>query len=87
MKPLIKKNLKGMIQMDKREACHRLADINEKISDLEDRLADIESRLKWDDENRKEWYLERKAEVIEKLEKCKQEHDEFISQYSDVIYS
>lgn len=73
--------------MDKREACHRLADINEKISELEDSLANVESRLYWDDESRKEWYLERKAELTADLEKYKQEHDAFISEYSDIIYS
>ncbi len=73
--------------MDKREACHRLADINEKISELEDMLANVESRLLWDDESRREWYLERKAKLTVELEKYKQEHHRFISEYSDIIYS
>lgn len=73
--------------MDKREACHRLADINEKITELEDRLNDIESRLKWDDESRKAWYLERKEEVTVRLERYKQEHDMFINEYGKIIYS
>ncbi|MBQ4561298.1 MAG: hypothetical protein IJA55_03075 [Clostridia bacterium] len=73
--------------MTKKEACHRLADINEKISELEDLLLDVESRLRWDDESRREWYLERKSELLAELERYKQEHDSFISEYGDIIYS
>ena len=73
--------------MDKREACHRLAEINEEIYDLENSLASIESKLGWDDECKREWYLARKKEVIAKLEKAKEEHDAFISEYSDLMYS
>lgn len=73
--------------MDKQEACYRLADINEEIYELENSLADIESRLHWDDENRREWYLERKEEVENKLARCREKHDAFISEYSDIIYS
>ena len=49
--------------MTKKEACHKLAYINERIYDLENSLSDIESRLRWDDESRKDWYLERKYTV------------------------
>ncbi len=73
--------------MDKREACHRLAEINEEIYDLENSLASIESRLSWDDESKREWYLARKEEVMTKLEIAKEEHDAFISEYNDLIYS
>ena len=73
--------------MDKKTACHRLADINEAIYELENSLANIESRLWWDDDSKKEWYLERKEKVITELETLKKEHDAFISQYSDIIYS
>lgn len=73
--------------MDKREACHRLAEINERIYDLENALEDIESRLRWDDAGKRAWYLERKNELIEKLNKAKREHDDFINSYSDIIYS
>lgn len=73
--------------MDKRKACHILADHNEKIYEIEKSLEDIESRLIWDDESRREWYLERKSKLISELEKCKHEHDTFISKYSDIIYS
>ncbi len=73
--------------MTKKEACHKLADINERIYELENSLSDIESRLLWDDESKREWYLERKAERSAELEKAKQEHDAFISEYADIIYS
>ena len=73
--------------MDKTEACHRLADINEEIYELQIRIEDIESRLKWDDESRKEWYLERKEELCVRLEECEAKHDVFINEYSDILYS
>ena len=73
--------------MDKREACHKLADINEKIYDLENSLADIKSRLVWDDESKRDWYLERKEKCISELEEAKQEHDNFIREYGDIINS
>ena len=73
--------------MDKREACHKLADINEEIYDLENSIEDIKSRLRWDDDSKRDWYLERLEEQTAKLEMAKQEHDRFISEYSDIIYS
>ncbi len=73
--------------MDKREACHRLAEINEEIYDLENSLASIESKLSWDDERKREWYLARKEEVMAKLEKAKEEHDAFYNEYYDIIHS
>ncbi len=57
------------------------------LSELEDRLVDIESRLKWDDESRRDWYLERKAEVTVDLKRYRQEHDIFINEYGEIIYS
>ena len=73
--------------MTKRDACHKLADINERIYELENSLSDIESRLRWDDESKKDWYMERKTERSAELEKVKQERDAFISEYADIIYS
>ena len=73
--------------MDKREACHKLADINEEIYDLENSIEDIKSRLRWDDDSRRDWYLERLEIKTAELERVKQEHDRFISEYSDIIYS
>lgn len=73
--------------MDKREACHRLAEINEQINDIGDNLRNVELRLYSCKEEEREWYLEKKAELEEKLERYQQEHDEFISEYSDIIYS
>ena len=72
--------------MDKRAACHRLAFMNEKITEKEEGLTHVKSNLKWDHENR-EWYLEREAELTADLEKYTRERDEFIRQYSDIIYS
>ena len=72
--------------MDKREACHRLADMNEAISELEDQLRSIEKNLRWHDENY-DWYLSRKADVSARLSEYKEEHDEFIRLYSNIIYS
>ena len=74
-------------KMTKREACHKLADINERIFELEKSISDIESRLIWDDESRRDWYLERKAKRSAALERAKQEHDTFISEYADLLYS
>lgn len=73
--------------MTKSEACQMLADINEKIYDVETAISDIESRLAWDDESRKEWYLERKEALESKLYSLKCEHDNFMNEYSDIIYS
>ena len=73
--------------MDKRGACHRLAEINEEIYDLEESLTNIESKLLWVDDSEKEWYLEKKEGVMARLKTCKEEHDDFISEYSAVLYS
>ena len=73
--------------MTKKEACHALADINEKISELEDLLIDVEYRLRLDDKSRKDWYIKQKANLLAKLEIYKHKHDEFIKEYHDVIYS
>ena len=73
--------------MNKREACYKLAEINEKIYEIENMLSNIESRLIWDDESKKPWYLERKEQLTSQLSKCLQEHDDFINEYKDILYS
>ena len=73
--------------MTKQEACNKLADINGRIYELENSLSDIESRLCWDDESKRDWYLERKNERSEELEIAKQEHDTFLGEYYDIIHS
>ena len=73
--------------MDKKEACHTLAEISEEIYDLEKSLSNIEIRLFSDGDKHRDWYLEKKEEVIEKLERLRAEHDEFYSQYYDIINS
>ena len=49
--------------MDKREACHRLAEINEAIYDAQNDLERINSRLVWDDPSNRERLLEEKERV------------------------
>ena len=73
--------------MDKREACHHLADINERIYEIESSLSKIEINLYTCKESEKDWYLEKRDELREELESKKQEHDDFFSEYGDVIHS
>jgi len=73
--------------MTKKEACHKLADINEKIYELEELLANIDSRLRWDDDKNRDWYMGQRAKLIVELEKNKQEHIAFINKYRCIIYS
>lgn len=73
--------------MDKREACHRLAEINEAIYDAQNDLERINSRLVWDDPSNRERLLEEKERVEARLEQYKREHDDFIAEYGDIIYS
>ena len=71
--------------MTKAEFCHRIADFNEAIYDTENAIADIESRLRWDDESRREWYLERLLKQKAELEDLKHRLAEFTSEYGDVF--
>ena len=73
--------------MDKREACHKLADINESIYDLENRLQDLKSRSKWDDNYKTDRCQRRIEELENELQVLQREHDEFINKYSEIIYS
>lgn len=73
--------------MDKKTACYKLADINEEIYELENRLEDINSRLRWDNEDRKDWYLERREVIMDQLERKRKEHDVFFNRYYDIIHS
>ena len=73
--------------MDKREACHRLAEINEEMDDIVNNLEKIRSRLIWDDPSRREWLLEREEEALANLQRSREEHDAFIREYGDIIYS
>ena len=73
--------------MDKREACHRLAEINEEVYELEESLSDIERNLLVADEDRRQWLLEKRVEAISRLEKSRREHDEFLDNYYDIIHS
>lgn len=71
--------------MTKTQFCHINADYNEAIYDKEKTIADIESRLRWDDESRREWYLESLAPEKEKLERLKREHIDFCEEYGEVL--
>ena len=73
--------------MTKTEFCHKMADFNEAIYDTENSIADIKSRLRWDDESRREWYLEKLAEEEADLERLKRLLEEFCSEYGDVFSS
>lgn len=61
--------------MTRKEYCQRIADFNEAIYDTENAISDIESRLRWDDESKKNWYLNR-------LEKAKAELSDINSRLS-----
>lgn len=73
--------------MDKQEACHKLAEINEEIYDLENDLERIESKIRLDDGDNLERYLSCKEIILSKLEKAKEEHDAFYNEYYDIIHS
>ena len=73
--------------MTKAEFCHRVADFNEAIYGTENAIADIESRLRWDDESRREWYLERLEEKKSELDDLKSRLAAFTSEYGDVFYT
>lgn len=73
--------------MTKAEFSHRIADFNEAIYDTENAIADIESRLRWDDESRKEWYLERLEKRKAELEDLKTRLEAFTSEYGDAFWN
>ena len=73
--------------MDKREACHKLADINESMYDLENMIQDLKSRASWDDDYKTEGCRRRIEDLENQLQVLQREHDDFINQYSDIIYS
>ncbi len=73
-------------KMDKKTACHMLADINEAIYECENNIEQIDNRLCWDSKNR-EWLLNKKENALLRLDELHAEHDEFLSNYSDIIYS
>ena len=73
--------------MDKREACHKLADINESMYDLENILHDLKSRSKWDDDYNTEGCRQRIEDLENQLKVLQREHDDFINEYGEIIYS
>lgn len=73
--------------MTKAEFCHRVADFDEAIYDTENSIADIESRLRWDDESRREWYLEKLAKEKATLEDLKNRLVAFCNEYGDVFHA
>ena len=73
------------MEVDKTEYCHRLADFHETMYEIEQAIADIESRLRWDDESRREWYLERLEERKSQLAEINREYSAFICEYGAVF--
>ena len=72
--------------MTKVEYCHRVADFNEAIYDTENSIADLESRLRWDDESRREWYLEKLAEEKATLKDLNDRLIAFCNEYGHVFF-
>ena len=73
--------------MTKAEFCRRVADFNAAIYDTEKEIADIESRLFWDDDSKRDWYLEKIEKAKAELEDLKQRLDAFTSEFGDVFYT
>lgn len=73
--------------MTKFEACHELADMNERIYDIGNSLSKIGIALLCCNEENKQWYLERKSELESELNDLKVKHDDFFSKYYDIIHS
>lgn len=72
--------------MTKIEYCHRIADFNEAIYDTENSIASIESKLRWDDESKKGWYLDRLEEEKAALADLKRRLNDFTSEYSNTFF-
>ncbi|MBQ4074392.1 MAG: hypothetical protein IJD39_04230 [Clostridia bacterium] len=74
--------------MDKKQACHRLADFNEALYDAENDLENVRRKL-WmeDDPSRKQWFEDAVDRLQQRIAEIEREKQEFLSEYSDVIYS
>ena len=74
--------------MDKKQACHRLADYNEALYDAENDLENVRRKL-WmeDDPSRKQWFEDAVEKLQQRIAEIEREKQEFLSEYSDVIYS
>lgn len=72
--------------MTKTEYCHRVADFDEAIWETENEIASIKSKLLWDDESRKEWYLEKLAICKSELEDIRRRRDAFTSENHDKFF-
>ena len=74
--------------MDKKQACHRLADFNEALYDAENDLENVRRKL-WmeDDPSRKQWFEDAVERLQQRIAEIEREKQEFLSEYSDVIYS
>ena len=74
--------------MDKKQACHRLADFNEALYDAENDLVNVRSKLLMeDDPSRKQWFEDAVERLQQRIAEIEREKQEFLSEYSDVIYS
>ena len=74
--------------MDKKQACHRLADFNEALYDAENDLVNVRCKLLMeDDPSRKQWFEDAVERLQQRIAEIEREKQEFLSEYSDVIYS
>ncbi len=73
--------------MTKAEFSRQIADFNEAIYDTENAIADIESRLRWDDESRKEWYMERLEKEKAELKDLQTRLEMFTNEYGAVFWN
>lgn len=74
--------------MDKKQACHRLADFNEALYDTEKELENVRLKLLMeDDSSRKQWFEEAVERLQQQIVEIESRRQEFLSEYSDIIYS
>lgn len=74
--------------MDKREACHRLADFNEALYDAENDLENVNFKIMVeDDPDRKQWFEDARERLLQRIAEIESEKQAFLSEYSDIIYS
>ena len=74
--------------MNRRDACHKLADLNEVVYNLKERLSDIRvglGLLDKDDERYEKWCKE-KEEIIIAIEEAEKEAKDFLYDNYDIIH-
>ena len=59
--------------MNKREYCHRLADINEALYDIEKRLRDVKFKLMWENNpDRRDWFQKAEERLLRERAETKE---------------